>query len=59
MKNFFDIIQNKNAIFIPNFYPSAKYMGVLSYQKFTNSDFEDLAYFEPFYLKDFVAGKKN
>ena len=54
-----DIIRNKNAIFIPNFYPSAKYMGVLSYQKFTKSDFEDLAYFEPFYLKDFVAGKKS
>ena len=54
-----DIIRNKNAIFIQNFYPSAKYMGVLSYQKFTKSDFEDLAYFEPFYLKDFVAGKKS
>ena len=54
-----DVILNKNAIFIPNFYPSAKYMGVLSYQKFTKSDFEDLAYFEPFYLKDFVAGKKS
>ena len=54
-----DFIRNKNAIFIPNFYPSAKYMGVLSYQKFTKSDFEDLAYFEPFYFKDFVAGKKS
>ena len=54
-----EIIQNKNAIFISNFYPSAKYMGFLSYQKYLESDFEDLAYFEPFYLKDFVAGKKS
>jgi tRNA threonylcarbamoyladenosine biosynthesis protein TsaB len=34
-------------------------MGILSCQKFGNRDFEDVAYFEPFYLKDFVAGKKK
>jgi len=40
-----------------NTYASAKDMAMLSEQKFANKDFEDLAYFEPFYLKDFVAGK--
>jgi len=37
--------------------PSAADMCQLSYQKFTANQFEDVAYFEPFYLKDFVAGK--
>tara|TARA_Y100000746_G_scaffold212700_1_gene204716 strand:- start:396 stop:1070 length:675 start_codon:yes stop_codon:yes gene_type:complete len=53
-----EVIKNRNAIFIADFHPSANFIGMLSYQKFLNSDFEDLAYFEPFYLKDFVAGKK-
>ena len=53
-----EVINNKNAIFITDFHPSANFIGMLSYQKFLNSDFEDLVYFEPFYLKDFVAGKK-
>ena len=52
-------IKHKNAMFISNIHPSAKNMGLLSYQKFTKSLFEDLAYFEPFYLKDFVAGRKS
>lgn len=30
----------------------------LAFEKFKNADFEDVAYFEPFYLKDFIAGKK-
>tara|TARA_B100000482_G_scaffold5636_1_gene4684 strand:- start:19 stop:693 length:675 start_codon:yes stop_codon:yes gene_type:complete len=53
-----EVIKNRNAIFIADFHPSANFIGMLSYQKFLNSDFEDLAYFEPFYLKDFVAGKQ-
>ncbi len=36
---------------------SAKNLGKLALQKFQSSEFADLAYFEPFYLKDFVAGK--
>ena len=50
---------NKNAIFIDNVIPSAKNMVSLSEQAFINKQFEDVAYFEPFYLKDFVAGKKK
>ena len=52
-------IKHKNAMFISDIHPSAKNMGLLSYQKFNKSLFEDLAYFEPFYLKDFVAGRKS
>ncbi len=46
-----------NASFIDDFHPSAKFIGTLAYQKFIQKDFEDTAYFEPYYLKDFVAGK--
>ena len=52
-------IKHENAMFISNIHPSAKNMGLLSYQKFNKSLFEDLAYFEPFYLKDFIAGRKS
>ncbi|MXN92297.1 tRNA (adenosine(37)-N6)-threonylcarbamoyltransferase complex dimerization subunit type 1 TsaB [Flavobacterium sp. Sd200] len=38
-------------------YPSAAQMGLLSYNKFTQDVFEDVAYFEPYYLKDFIVGK--
>ena len=51
--------QNKNAIFIDGIVPSAKNMISLSEKAFINKQFEDVAYFEPFYLKDFVAGKKK
>ena len=49
------MITDKNALFIPDIYPSAKYMAGLSQKAFDNNDFKDVAYFEPFYLKDFVA----
>ena len=34
---------------------SARGMEQLSYDKYTNQDFEDVAYFEPFYLKEFIT----
>lgn len=40
--------------FIENIVPSAEGISKLSYQKFINDQFEDVAYFEPFYLKDFL-----
>ena len=46
-----------NAIFIDNVLASLFNMAELGGQKYLNSQFEDLAYFEPFYLKDFIAGK--
>ncbi len=53
------IIKHKNARFIDGIFPSSEYMSTLSFQKFKKKEFEDVAYFEPFYLKDFVAGKKT
>jgi tRNA threonylcarbamoyladenosine biosynthesis protein TsaB len=50
-----DLIQNKSAVFVPDFNPSATFMGRIAYTSFKKGLFENLAYFEPFYLKDFVA----
>lgn len=52
-----EVIKHKNARFLAESYPSAREMSVIADQKFQNKNFEDVAYFEPFYLKDFVAGK--
>jgi tRNA threonylcarbamoyladenosine biosynthesis protein TsaB len=50
----------KNAEFIDNIFPGAKAMCDLAYKKYTAKNFEDVAYFEPFYLKDFlILTKKN
>jgi tRNA threonylcarbamoyladenosine biosynthesis protein TsaB len=46
----------ENAVFFEELLPSATYMAALTAQKFNDEQFEDVAYFEPFYLKDFVAG---
>ena len=54
-----EIISHKNAKFIEGNYPSAKNLGILAKAKFEKKDFEDVAYFEPYYLKDFVSGRKN
>ncbi len=50
---------NSNAVFIDGLYPSAKHMVLLSEKAFNKKQFEDVAYFEPYYLKEFVAGKKK
>lgn len=56
-EKFQSVSQLKNAEFLYEIkYPSATQMGELAYQKFVQSDFEDLAYFEPFYLKEFYTG---
>ena len=48
------VLNTLNEIyFIENIMPSAKHLIPLAYQKFIENDFEDLAYAEPFYLKDF------
>lgn len=49
----------KNALFIQGVNPSAKYIGFLAWQRFQSNQFEDLAYFEPYYLKDFIAKKPS
>jgi tRNA threonylcarbamoyladenosine biosynthesis protein TsaB len=45
-----------NANFIENFQLSASYMVSLAEEKFNRSEFEDVVYFEPYYLKDFIPG---
>jgi tRNA threonylcarbamoyladenosine biosynthesis protein TsaB len=50
-----EIITHKNAIFIDAKFPSAQEMAKLSYEKYKISDIENVAYFEPFYLKDFIV----
>ena len=50
-------IKNKNAYFIDNLLNSAKYMVELSATAFKKNDFVDIAYFEPYYLKDFIPTK--
>jgi tRNA threonylcarbamoyladenosine biosynthesis protein TsaB len=48
---------NKNAIFEDDFAISSKGLISLAWQKFREKQFEDVAYFEPYYLKDFMATK--
>ena len=53
------IIQHPNAKFLDDIFPSSKDMLEIANEKFSENFFEDVAYFEPFYLKDFVTGKKD
>jgi len=50
-----DILNHENAVFWENLYPSARSVGQIAWQKYQQSEFENLIYFEPFYLKDFVG----
>ncbi len=49
------VINHPNAIFADNIKPLAKNMLPLAERAFLQSKWEDVAYFEPFYLKEFVA----
>ena len=53
------ILAHKNAVFLDGYLPSAKEMVALSFEKYKKSDIEDVAYFEPFYLKDFLITPKK
>ena len=48
-------IRDKNARFVENIVPSARFMIPLAERSWQQKNFENVAYFEPFYLKDFVA----
>lgn len=50
---------NPNAQIITGFTNSARYITKKATEKYNAKDFEDVAYFEPYYLKDFIAGKKS
>lgn len=47
----------RNISILTNVYPSAKHMGELAFSKFEKQQFEDLAYFEPNYVKEFYSPK--
>lgn len=49
---------NPNARIITEFQNSARHLTKNAFEKFQARKFEDTAYFEPYYLKDFIAGKK-
>lgn len=48
-----------DMVFLPGWTPNARYMASLASQAYNAGKFEDTAYFVPFYLKDFVAGKPH
>ena len=50
-------ILHPNARFVEDIHPLAKWMFPLAEKAFVRGDFKDVAYFEPFYLKEFVASK--
>lgn len=53
---FEDICTYTNAVFHKQKFPSAQEMAEIAELKYQKSDIEDVAYFEPYYLKDFITG---
>ncbi|WP_298118846.1 tRNA (adenosine(37)-N6)-threonylcarbamoyltransferase complex dimerization subunit type 1 TsaB [Flavobacterium sp.] len=52
------ILCNSNFQFLDEIvYPSANEMSAISFDKYQKNQFEDVAYFEPYYLKDFMFAK--
>lgn len=54
-----DIWSNRDCKINADIKSSASGQVSIAFEKFNKSEFEDVAYFEPFYLKDFIAGKKK
>ncbi len=54
-----DIIRHPNAIFLKDIHPLARHMLPLAERAVAQERFEDVAYFEPYYLKEFVAIKSK
>jgi tRNA threonylcarbamoyladenosine biosynthesis protein TsaB len=50
-----NIIRRENSLFIDDFAMSASFMHLPAFQSLKLKQFEDVAYFEPFYLKDFIT----
>jgi tRNA threonylcarbamoyladenosine biosynthesis protein TsaB len=54
------VLTDKKFVFLEDsIFPSAKEMTALSFEKYKNNDFVDVAYFEPYYLKDFMVTKST
>lgn len=54
-----EVIKHPNAHFIKGIVPRAKNMVPLAEMAMAREEFEDVAYFEPYYLKEFVATKSK
>ena len=54
-----EVITHPNARFVEDVRPLASMMFPLAEKAIAMGDFQDVAYFEPFYLKEFVAGKSK
>ncbi|WP_426476548.1 tRNA (adenosine(37)-N6)-threonylcarbamoyltransferase complex dimerization subunit type 1 TsaB [Chryseobacterium sp. CBSDS_008] len=54
-----EIMNLPDAVFNEDVYPSTQYLIRKTLEKTENREFEDMAYFEPFYLKDFHGVKKK
>jgi tRNA threonylcarbamoyladenosine biosynthesis protein TsaB len=52
-----ELISHPNAKFFDDVIPSASQLGKMGYKKCLERDFQDVANFEPFYLKDFLIRK--
>ena len=50
-----EILNKQNHLFTDGIFASAEFMSGFSFEKYQGKDFVDLVYYEPFYLKDFVA----
>lgn len=48
-------LQHDNAVFDAKVLPSSRFMATIAERKFSAAEFENLAYFEPHYLKEFIA----
>lgn len=55
---FQSVCANANALFATNAHPSAEFMGKKAFENFMNQKFEDIAYFEPNYIKEFHTNSK-
>jgi tRNA threonylcarbamoyladenosine biosynthesis protein TsaB len=51
------VITHPNAVFVENIFPSAEWMGETAFTLYREGKFENVASFEPAYLKDFIAKK--
>lgn len=54
-----DILKLPHADFKEDVYPSSQFLVKKSLEKISKKEFEDIAYFEPFYLKEFHGVKKK
>jgi tRNA threonylcarbamoyladenosine biosynthesis protein TsaB len=55
VEKFEAVCTHPNAVFIKNALPSASQMAAVATLKLSNNQTQDVAYFEPYYLKDFIS----